>query len=178
MKKVGFIILIFGLILTSCKKETIEPIQPVTPNPIVTDTTDTVGDTTTIVDTTSWNNLKFDFAITTNIERSLLDSVVIIHYVNEVPTDSVTLLRTDIDGMDMNSGYIIYNSTMVHKPNSIELNGSGDSFYIFHYLNEEIVYTMSQNRFEFGTTNMQTASNFLQYTTTNGKYILSGYQVY
>ena len=175
MRKLFYFYPLIIVLLVACQKEDITPTpDPIINNPNLTDTTHTIGDTTTTIDST----LHFQFAVTTDVAREKLDSVVIIHYVNEIPMDSVTLLRTDIDGMDVNSGYIIYSSTMVHKPNSIELNGSGDSFYIFHYLNTPMIYTMSQERFEFGTTNMQTASNFLQYNIVNGKYVLSGYQVY
>lgn len=177
MKKLIFAFAILGLTFTACKKDPIEPAPINNPNPNPSDTTDTIGDTTTVIDTTIWNNLKFDFAVNTQLPRETLDSVVIIHYVDEVPTDSITLLRTDVDGMNITGGYMFYSSNMVTKPNSIELNGSGDSFYIFHYLNTPIGGNI-YNFFEFGTTNWQTASGTLTYSVVGGKYVLSGYQTY
>lgn len=172
MKKLFCLYILVVSALVSCQKDDVTPSpDPIIPNPI--DTTDTVGDTTTIIDST----LHFDFAVNTQLPTESLDSVVIIHYVNEVHADSITLLRSNIGNMSVDGGFIYYNSNMVRKPNSIELSGSGNSFYIKHYLNAGIGGSI-YNFFELGTTNSQTASESLVYSIENGKHVLQGYSTY
>lgn len=173
MKNLIFLFaMIVGLGFTSCEKDAGPP-----PPPPPVDTTDAPPpvDTTTVppVDTTDVedNILDFKFVFQTIAPHDELDSITIIQFVNDVPTDTLVLLEENVawtsNNLTFNATQVIGVNTDMHL-----VIGSSNKFMVTAYMNNPTYYSLNYNdpdyRFEAGTNTYNVSSGYCDFSNANG----------
>lgn len=171
MKTKSILIIALGIIITtSCNKETVEPNSPAPLPP-----------TTTPNPTTADSTLNFKFAINSTVTRVEFDSLVI-HKLDDItflPIDSMTVLRSEINGLATGTGGIVFSALDITVANPMDVS-DGDKLKLYLHLNTTNDHTGEFSRFELGHNGTQTPSDWMTWAISpeNGLGVISAYDVY